>query len=159
MRKNGSLYLAQSAMIAALYVTLTYLSNMLGLWEVRFSEALCILPFFTAAAVPGLTLGCVLANLLTGCAMWDVIFGSLATWVAAYTARKLRHKGWVLAPWPNIIANTLVIPLILRYVYLDTSRTLLGFVGYMAMSEVVSAGLLGYILLHALKKRADIFRL
>lgn len=159
MRKNGSLYLAQSAMIAALYVTLTYLSNMLGLWEVRFSEALCILPFFTAAAVPGLTLGCVLANLLTGCAMWDVIFGSLATWLAAYTARKLRNKSWLLAPWPNIIANTLVIPLILRYVYLDTSRTLLGLVGYMAMSEVVSAGLLGYILLHALKKRADIFRL
>lgn len=159
MRKNGSLYLAQSAVIAALYVTLTFLSNMLGLWEIRFSEALCILPFFTAAAVPGLTIGCVLANVLTGCALWDVIFGSLATWIGAHVAHQLRHKGWGLAPWPNIIANTLIVPLILRFVYLDTSRSLPGLFAYMAVSEVVSAGVLGYVLLHALKRRPQIFRL
>ena len=159
MKKNSALYLSQSAVIAALYVTLTYLSNMLGLWEIRFSEMLCILPFFTPAAVPGLTIGCILANLLTGCALWDVVFGSLATWLGAYVAHQLRNKGWILAPWPNIISNTLIIPLILRYVYLDTSRSLPGLYAYMAMSEVVSAGVLGYIFLHALKKRPQIFRL
>lgn len=159
MKKNGALYLSQAALIAALYVALTYLSNMLGLWEIRFSEALCILPYFTAAAVPGLTVGCVLANILTGCALWDIIFGSLATFIGAYVAHLLRKKSWVFAPWPNIVANTLVIPLILRYVYFDTSRTLPGLFAYMAVSEVVSAGILGYMLLHVLKKREYIFQL
>ena len=159
MKKNGALYLSQASLIAALYVALTYLSNMLGLWEIRFSEALCILPYFTAAAVPGLTLGCVLANLLTGCALWDIVFGSLATFIGAYAAHLLRKKSWLFAPWPNIIANTLVVPLIIRYVYLDTARTLPGLFVYMAMSEIVSAGLLGYLLLHALKKHEHIFQL
>ena len=159
MKKNGALYLSQAALIAALYVALTYLSNMLGLWEIRFSEALCILPYFTAAAVPGLTLGCVLANLLTGCALWDIVFGSLATFIGAYVAHLMRKKSWIFAPWPNIVANTLVIPLILRYVYFDTSRTLPGLFAYMAVSEIVSAGVLGYVLLHALKKQVRIFQL
>ena len=159
MKKNGALYLSQSALIAALYVALTYLSNMLGLWEIRFSEALCILPYFTAAAVPGLTIGCVLANILTGCALWDIVFGSLATFIGAYVAHLLRKKSWLLAPWPNILANTLVIPLILRFVYLDTSRTLPGLFAYMAVSEVVSAGILGYMLLHMLKKHERIFQM
>lgn len=159
MKKNGALYLSQASLIAALYVALTYLSNMLGLWEIRFSEALCILPYFTAAAVPGLTLGCVLANLLTGCALWDIIFGSLATFIGAYIAHLLRKKSWLLAPWPNIIANTLVVPLIIRFVYLDTSRTLPGLFAYMAVSEIVSAGILGYILLHMLKKHERMFQL
>ena len=159
MKKRNPLYLTQAAVIAALYVALTYLSSMLGLWEIRFSEAICILPYFTAAAVPGLTVGCVLANVLTGCALWDVVFGSLATFAGAYIAYLLRKKSWVFAPWPNIIANTLIIPLILRYVYFDTSRTLPGLFAYMAVSEIVSAGVLGYMLLHMLKKHERIFRM
>ena len=107
MKKKTTLYLVQAALIAAMYVALTYLSNMAGLWEVRFSEALCILPYFTGAAVPGLTVGCVLANILTGCPLWDVVFGSLATLIGAYIARLLHKKSWWLAPWPNIIANTI----------------------------------------------------
>ena len=159
MKRHEPLYVAQSAMIAALYVSLTIISNMLGLWEIRFSEALCILPYFTAAAVPGLTIGCVLSNLMTGCAAWDVVFGSFATFAGAYIARKLSKKSWIFAPWPNIISNTLIVPLILRYVYFDTSRTLTGLFVYMAASEIVSAGVLGYILLHALKKHERIFQL
>ena len=92
MKKKTTLYLVQAALIAAMYVALTYLSNMAGLWEVRFSEALCILPYFTGAAVPGLTVGCVLANILTGCPLWDVVFGSLATLIGAYIARLLHKK-------------------------------------------------------------------
>lgn len=124
MKKKTTLYLVQAALIAAMYVALTYLSNMAGLWEVRFSEALCILPYFTGAAVPGLTVGCVLANILTGCPLWDVVFGSLATLIGAYIARLLHKKSWWLAPWPNIIANTIAVPLILRYVYTDVSQHL-----------------------------------
>lgn len=159
MKNNRSLYVAQAAMIAALYVVLTYVSSALGLWEIRFSEALSILPFFTAAAVPGLTIGCIAANLLTGCAAWDIVFGSLATFAGAFAAYKLRKKSWVWAPWPNVIANTIVVPLILQFVYMDTSRTYLGFVGYIALSEVVSGAALGYVLLHALRPRARMFRL
>ena len=74
--------LTTAGLIAALYVLLTYLVNLLGLAsgviQIRISEALTILPVFTWAAVPGLFVGCLLANLLTGCALWDIVFGSLA---------------------------------------------------------------------------------
>ena len=159
MTNSRSLYVAQAAMIAALYVVLTYVSSALGLWEIRFSEALSILPFFTAAAVPGLTAGCIVATLLTGCAAWDIVFGSLATFLGAVTARRLCKKSWIWAPWPNVIANTIVVPLILQFVYMDTSRTYLGFVAYIALSEIVSGAGLGYVLLHALRPHERIFRL
>ena len=97
-KKNSILLLdlTQGAMIAALYVVLTFIANLAGLAsgviQVRLSEALTILPVFTAAAVPGLAVGCVLANLLTGCAIWDVVFGSLATLIGAVGTRLLRKK-------------------------------------------------------------------
>ena len=82
-----TLYLVHAAVIAALYVVLTLLANALGLAnyaiQVRFSEALTILPFFTPAAIPGLFVGCILSNLLTGCMPLDVVFGSLATLAGA----------------------------------------------------------------------------
>ena len=108
--------------------------------------------------MPGLTVGCVLANILTGCPLWDVVFGSLATLIGAYIARLLHKKSWWLAPWPNIIANIIAVPLILRYVYTDVSSTYPALVGLIFASEVVSAGLLGYVLLRALKPHAQLFR-
>lgn len=159
MKTNRSLYVAQAALIAALFVVLTYLSMMLGLTELRFSEALCILPYFTAAAVPGLTVGCVLANLMTGCAVWDVVFGSLATFMGAYAARKLSARSWIFAPWPNAIANTLIVPMILKFVYPAWSGTYWTLALYIGLSEVVSGVALGYILLHALKPYSREFRL
>ena len=87
MRNSKALLVATGGVIAALYVVLTVIANALGLAsgaiQVRFSEALTILPVFTPAAIPGLTVGCVLANLITGCAPWDVVFGSLATLIGA----------------------------------------------------------------------------
>ncbi len=84
---KGTAYLAQGAVTAALYVALTMLSQALGLTslavQLRFSEALCVLPLFTAAAVPGLTIGCVLSNLLLASAPWDIVFGSFATCLGA----------------------------------------------------------------------------
>ena len=78
MRKKSVTMITQAAIIAALYVVLTMIANMLGLAnyaiQVRFSEALCVLPYFTFAAVPGLYVGCLIANLLTGAAIWDILF-------------------------------------------------------------------------------------
>ena len=81
MKNKGVVFIVQGAMIAALYVVLTMLANALGLSsysiQIRFSEALCILPFFTPAAIPGLWIGCLIANLMTGAIIWDIIFGSI----------------------------------------------------------------------------------
>ena len=104
-------YLVHAAAIAALYVVLTFLANALGLAnyavQLRFSEALTILPFFTPAAIPGLFLGCIISNTMTGCMLLDIIFGSLATLIGAFGTYLLRDKNKWLAPLPPIIANTI----------------------------------------------------
>ena len=81
--------LVQGALIGALYAVLTLAAAPIsyGLMQVRISEALSVLPYFTAAAVPGLFVGCIVANLLGGAALYDVIFGSLATLLAAFLTR------------------------------------------------------------------------
>ena len=85
-----------AATVAALYVILTGIAKLFGLdsgvIQVRFSEALCILPIFTPAAVPGLFIGCVLSNILSGGIIWDVVFGSLATLLGALGTRLLRKN-------------------------------------------------------------------
>ncbi len=77
-------------MIAAIYIVMTMFINTFnlasGTIQVRISEALTVLPFFTPAAVPGLFIGCLLSNLLTGAMLPDVIFGSLATLLGALGA-------------------------------------------------------------------------
>jgi len=160
MKNNKIVYLAQGALIAAMYVALTFAANMLslasGAVQVRFSEALTVLPFFTPTAIPGLFIGCLLANILTGCALWDVVFGSLATLTGAvftYLLRKWkwRNMGIWLASAPPILANTLIVPFILRYVYglPDALPYLMMTVG---AGEVISCGALGMALLLALRK-------
>ena len=117
-RKSPTLELAQGGIIAALYVALTLIFAPISYGEIqlRVAEALTILPLFTSAAVPGLFLGCLLANLLGGAVIWDVIFGSLATLIGAYFGRLLRGNRW-LVPIPAIIANVLIIPFVLKYGY------------------------------------------
>ena len=94
MRNKKVLFAVQAAMIAALYVVLTYITNLLGLAsgtiQVRFSEALCILPVFTPAAIPGLFIGCLISNLITGGIIWDIIFGSIATLLGALGSSEKR---------------------------------------------------------------------
>ena len=81
--QNKTAGLAIGAVIAALYVVLTFLANAVGrangVIQIRISEALNVLVCFTGAAVPGVTIGCLLSNLLTGCIVWDVLFGTLAS--------------------------------------------------------------------------------
>ncbi len=114
------LFLIQAAMIAALYVVLTALAAGFhlasGAIQVRFSEVLTILPFFTPAAVPGVTLGCLLANILTGAALPDIVFGTLATFLGALGTHLLR-KHRFLCTLPPVLSNGIIIPLVLRYAY------------------------------------------
>lgn len=160
MKKNKVLFLTQAAMIAALYVVLTFVSNAFGLAsgaiQIRISEALTILPYFSPVAVPGLFVGCIISNLLTGCALFDVIFGSLATLLGAIGTRMLRKWKW-LAPLPPIISNTVIVPFVLTYVY-----ALPGGIPYFMLTvgigEIISCGILGMILLSVLSKyRSNLF--
>lgn len=149
-----TLFLCHTAAIAALYVTLTYFSAIMGIAsgavQVRLSEALCVLPFFTSAAVPGLTLGCLLANLLFGVSVYDIIFGTLATLIGAVGARACRKYKW-LVPLPTIASNTIIIPLMLYFSGL-TEDGLPFMMLTVGLGEVISVGILGMILLFALKR-------
>ncbi len=153
MRNKRLMYMAHAAVIAALYVVFTYVAAVMGLAsgaiQVRLSEALCVLPVFTPAAVPGLFVGCIVANLLTGCALWDVVFGSLATLIGAVFCRMLRnHRRLCLLP--NIVSNTLIIPLVLMYVY-GTPETFWYLALTVGIGELISCGLLGTLLCRAIQ--------
>lgn len=148
------LYLAQGAMIAALYVALTYVAQLLGLAsgavQLRVSEALTVLPVFTPAAVPGLFVGCLLANALTGCAVWDVVVGSLATLLGALGTRWLRKRP-VACLLPPILANTVTVPFVLAYVY-RAEGTIPYFMLTVGVGEILSCGVLGWLLRAALQR-------
>lgn len=155
MRKAGLFSVksaAKAAVIAALYVVLTYVFAWCasGAVQVRVAEALTILPMFTAAAVPGLVIGCLLANLLTGCALWDVVFGTLATLLGAIGTHLLRKRGFP-AMVPPILANTLIVPWVLHFVYGDAWPIWLLMLTVGA-GEVISCGGLGGLLMVTLKK-------
>ena len=155
MKDRKVLFLTRAAMIAALYVVLTFVANAFGLAnyavQVRFSEALTILPYFTPAAIPGLFVGCAIYNLIAGNAVWDVVFGSLATLLGAWGAYALRNKSVYLAPLPTIVANMVIIPPVLRYAY-GAEGTLPFFALTVGAGELVCAGILGVILAKTLKK-------
>ena len=158
MRNKKVLFLTQAAVIAAIYVVLTIFISAFnlasGAIQVRISEALTILPFFTPAAIPGLFVGCIISNTITGSAIWDILFGSLATLIGAFFTYKLRHISKWLAPLPPILGNILVVPQVLRIVYgaPDSIWYLTATVG---IGEVISCGILGMLLLFALQKNAN----
>ncbi|QHQ60430.1 hypothetical protein Ana3638_06305 [Anaerocolumna sedimenticola] len=154
--KNKTLFITQAALIAAIYVVLVYVFKPISFSyvQVRIAEALTILPYFTPAAIPGVTIGCLLANLLTGADMLDIIFGSLATLIGAIGSYVLRkHK--FLVPIPPILANTIIVPWILRYAYafvLPIPFMMLT----VGIGEVISCGLLGLLLLFVLNNYRNI---
>ena len=154
MRNNKVLYMTQGALIAALYVALTYLANAVGLAsgtiQFRLSEALTVLPYFTTAAIPGLTIGCFLANLLTGCAFYDVIFGTLATLLGAIGSYLLRKNKW-LVPIPPVVANVLIVPWVLRLVY-EVDDAIWYLMVTVGVGEIVCCGILGLLLLKLLER-------
>jgi uncharacterized membrane protein len=166
MRDKKVISIVQAAMIAAIYVVLTVLISTVnlasGAIQVRISEALTILPYFTASAIPGVTVGCFIANLVTGASIFDIIFGSLATLLGAIGTYLLRrHK--FLCTLPPVISNMIIIPFVLRYAYglsMEIGGRDLAIPFYMitvGAGEVICCCVLGTILLNALVK-VNIFK-
>ena len=157
MKNKTTKYLTQGAIIAALYVALTFIFAPISFKEiqVRIAEALTILPVFTPAAIPGLFIGCLVGNIAGGAILPDVIFGSLATLIGAIFTQSLRNKHPLLAPVPPIVANTLVVPFVLKYAYgVPLSIPLLMLT--ICVGEILSCGVLGLILYYALDKRRNV---
>ena len=152
MISNKFVFICQAAVIAALYVVLTYVFSAFasGVIQVRVSEALTVLPAFTPAAIPGLVIGCLLSNTLTGCVLLDIIFGSVATLIGALGSYALRRHTW-LVPIPPIVSNMIIVPFVLRFAYgaTDAFPFMIATVG---AGEIISCYLLGMILYGALKK-------
>ena len=152
MKSKKLVFICQAAVIAALYVVLTYVFSAFasGVIQVRVSEALTILPAFTPAAIPGLVIGCLLSNTLTGCVLLDIIFGSVATLIGALGSYALRRHTW-LVPIPPIVSNMIIVPFVLRYAYgaTDAFPFMIAAVG---AGEIISCYLLGMLLYGALKK-------
>lgn len=146
--------LVQGAIIAAVYALLTIFLAPIssGLVQCRVSEAMSILPYFTFSAVPGLFIGCLLANLLTGAAVYDVIFGSLATLVAAYITYWMRNRASkYLAPLPSVVVNALVVGWLLTYVYQFGAPYWLA-AGYVAIGQAIACFALGLPLMKLLER-------
>lgn len=156
MKKKNVLFLVRSAAIAAIYVVLTLLVLPIAFGPIQFriSEALTILPIFTSSAVPGLFVGCLLANILGGSVIWDIIFGSLATLIGAIGTRLLKKQPR-LACLPPIISNTLIIPWVLRYAYGEPAL-----IPYLMLTvgigEILAIGVLGNILRIGLTPYRDV---
>lgn len=131
------------AIVASAYAVLTIILAPISYGAVQFrvSEVLCILPFFLPYTIWGLFVGCLLANLLGGNGILDIIFGSLATLAAGYMTSKIKIK-W-LAPLPPVIINGLVIGAVLAYLYTPDAFT----AGFALMGAEVALGELGVLYL------------
>ena len=163
MKRNAkTVFLCQGAIIAALYVVLTYVAKLFGLdsgvIQVRVSEMLCILPIFTPAAIPGLYLGCLISNLLTGAVWLDIIAGPIATLIGALGTYLLK-KYPIVATLPPVAANALIVPFVLAYGY-GIEETIPFMMLTVGIGEVISVCVLGTGLYFSLKKHANrIFKL
>lgn len=150
MRNKKVLFMAQASIIAAIYVVLTVLFAPFGFAsiQVRISEALTILPFFTPAAIPGLFIGCIFGNLISGAIPIDIVCGSIATLIAAYCSYLLRRRKYLVV-LPPIIANTLVVPFVLYYGYgINLPIPLMMLT--VGIGEILSCAVLGLIVLNVL---------
>ena len=152
-------FLARAGIIAALYAATTIFLAPIsyGAVQCRVSEALTLLPMLTPAAVPGLFLGCLIANLLGSGVWYDVIFGSLTTLAAALLTRRLKDRPF-LASLPPVILNGLIVGGVVYFAYEYTpgapvsAAQLLLTMGSVALGEAVACCVLGVILMKALKK-------
>ena len=153
MKNKHAAFLTQAAMIAAIYVVLTLLFRPVSFGEiqVRIAEALTILTLFTPAAVPGVFAGCLIANILGGGILVDIIFGSLATLIGAVLTYRLRNCAPLLGPLPPIASNTVIIPFVLFYGY-GFNLPIPFMMLTVGIGEVLSCGLLGLTLYFALKR-------
>lgn len=151
--------MTRAGIIAALYVAATLLLAPFsyGAVQCRVSEALCLLPVLTPSAVPGLAIGCLIANLLGSGVWYDVVFGTLATLIAALITRALKDKPF-LASLPPVISNGVIVGCVVYFAYefspavgvqaVPLILTMLS----VAVGEAVACCVLGVLLVSALKK-------
>lgn len=155
MKKSKTLFLCQAALVAALYVVLTYVAHVFGLdsgvIQLRISEALCILPIFLPAAIPGLYVGCLVSNLLMSAVWMDILIGPIATLIGALGTYALRRHVW-LAPLPPVLANTLLIPPVLAFGY-GATQSIPFLMLTVGIGEILSIYVCGLLLYAALRKR------
>lgn len=156
MKDNKVRFMAQAAMIAAVYVALTVVFAPISFSEiqVRVAEALTILPVFTPAAIPGLFIGCLIGNIAGGAVVPDIIFGTLATLIGAFGTWKLRRAHPFLAPVPPILANTVIVPFVLKYAY-EVPLPIPFMMLTVGAGEILSCGVLGMLLYYALRSRRE----
>ena len=160
MQGQKTRLMTESALIAAVYVALVLLFKPIsfGAIQFRIAEALCVLPFFSLSAVPGLAIGCLLGNFFSGAAMPDVVFGTFATLLAAILSYKLRTVSKWLVCLPPILANAVIVPFVLQYAYGVTDGYFFLF-ATVGIGEILAVGVLGNVLLLALEgKKELIFR-
>jgi uncharacterized membrane protein len=149
-------YLVQAALIATLYAVAAILQGPTSSApiQVRISEALTILPFFTPAAIPGLFVGCIVANFAISGQPADIVFGSIATLLAALITNKMPKR--LLAPLPPVVVNAIIVGFVLNYLY---KVPLLLTMGSVAAGQTAACYCLGYPLLRLLERyRNVIFR-
>ena len=148
--------LCLSAVIAALYAALTLLLAPIsyGNLQCRVSEALTILPVLFPEAIPGLTVGCLLANLLGPYGIFDVVFGTLATLIATIGSYLLRDHDW-LVPLPPVIANAIIVGGMLHFAY--GVPGLWACMGWVGLGELIACYVIGLPLLKFLKKYKHVF--
>lgn len=153
MKNKNVTYLTQAAMIAAIYVVLTYIFAPFSFGEVqiRIAEALTILPLFTPAAIPGLFAGCLIGNILGGAILPDIIFGSLATLIGAVLTYQLRNRLPLLGTLPPILANTIIVPFVLRFGY-GIALPIPFMMLTVGIGEIAGCGVLGMVLYLALAR-------
>lgn len=144
--------MVQAALIAAVYAILTLIFAPISYGPVQFriSEALTILPYFTSAAIPGVTVGCLISNILIGSPLPDIVFGTLATLIGAVFSRMLKKYKYLVCV-PPVLSNSLIIPWVLKFAYgaEDMVPFMMLTVG---IGEVLAVGVLGNILLLALER-------
>lgn len=154
--------LTTSAMIAAVYLVLTlifYLTSFLP-YQIRFAEALTVLPYFTPLVIPGLFVGCLVSNIIGGNGIWDMVIGSLATLLSAYLTYKItfkKPKRKLLAPLPPVLVNAVVVGAMLSVLYeLPLFLTMLS----VGAGQIIACYLLGYplmLLIEKNKKLSELF--
>ena len=153
MRNKNAAFLTQAAMIAAIYVVLTYVFAPISFGEiqVRIAEALTILPLFTPAAVPGLFIGCLVGNIIGGALLPDIVFGSIATLIGAICTYLLRNQKPVFGTIPPMVSNTIIVPFVLKYAY-GVALPIPFLMVTVGVGEIISCGILGMIVHYALNR-------
>ena len=159
MRNKKVQFITQGAVIAAIYVVLVLIFDTFSFGPIQFriAEVLTIMPYFTPAAIPGLFVGCLIANIIGGGLIWDIVFGSIATLIGAVGTYLVRKNKW-LVPLPPIIANTIIVPFVLKYAY-GYDGLLVYFMFTVGLSEIIVCGIIGMALLTVrAKNREHIFK-